>query len=81
MKKLNYFTIIPRLKKIAASSIVVTAISIFLLYFHVSLFAIIPICVACYFALLALFGEPLLRELFRVVRPIEQIVERQGGSV
>jgi PST family polysaccharide transporter len=68
MKKINYFEVLPRLKKITAASAIMAVASGLLLYMHVNLLAIIGICVVIYFALLMAFKDPLFKEMIKTVR-------------
>jgi O-antigen/teichoic acid export membrane protein len=69
MKKLNHFEILPRLKKIAVATAVMSAVSATLFLSGVPVAANIALCVAVYFLVLKILREPLLKDI-RDVLPI-----------
>ncbi len=67
MKKINYFEVLPRLKKILLAGILMAIVTTLLLITHVSVIINVPASIAVYFIMLKLLHEPLLREARGVV--------------
>lgn len=63
MKKINYFEVLPYLKKIIASSLIMTLVTISLLLLKTNLILNVLISAVVYFACLRLFKEPILKEV------------------
>ena len=69
MKRINYFSVLSRLKKMIVAGILMTAVSALLLFLHVHVVLNIIVSVAIYCLLLKLFGDPLIRDLKRMINP------------
>jgi PST family polysaccharide transporter len=69
MNKLNYFSILPHLKKIVAASIGMALVILALASIEIHVLAIIAVAIACYFAILVLLKEPLLLEMKSILQP------------
>lgn len=67
MKKINYFSVLPRLKRIALAGALVGVASWLLLLAGTPVFLNIVTCVAFYVALLAIFREPLFIEMRNII--------------
>jgi O-antigen/teichoic acid export membrane protein len=67
MKRINYFEVLPRLKKVCLASIIMGFATMGLMLLHVEVFLNITLCVVFYFALLKVLREPLLDELFAII--------------
>jgi O-antigen/teichoic acid export membrane protein len=67
MKKINYFDVFPKLKKVIASGAIMAAVTAIFFALGVNVVVNIFICAAIYFLLLAAFREPLLREIKETV--------------
>lgn len=67
MKKINYFEIMPHLKKIAGATVVMGIVTAGLLFVGTNIILNIIISTAIYFLFLRIFREPVLREIKRVI--------------
>lgn len=67
MKRVSPFSILPRLKKIGVSAVVMAASSYFFLYIGMNIFLNIIICTMIYFLIVKLLKEPLLEEAIHVL--------------
>lgn len=63
MKKINYFEVLPRLKKIAAAAIIMGVATIGMLFLNVNVLINVAVSTAVYLLFLWLFREPILREI------------------
>ncbi len=72
MKKINYFEVLPSLKKIIAASVVMGVATFALAYLHVNVALTIIAGAIVYFAMLRLLREPLLIEIKRVITRAER---------
>ena len=68
MKKINYFTVLPSLKKIGIASIVMAIVIGALYVFHANVVIAIIVGALIYFGMLRLLREPLLIEIKRVLK-------------
>ena len=75
MKKINYFEIIPRMKKVATAGIVMAAATTLLLVTGTELLVNILVSSMVYFMTLYLLREPLLIEIKRTIIPAAPAVE------
>lgn len=73
MKKINNFTLLPRLKKIILSSVIMGGCAILLLALGVNLILNIALCIIVYFAVLTITKEPILKEVFEML-PTARVV-------
>ena len=69
MKKINYFEIMPHLKKIIAASFAAAAASLALLTLGMHILLITVVVIGIYAAILALLREPVLEEFRLVLNP------------
>jgi len=69
MKKVNNFSVVPRLKKITLAAAITAAASALLVFAHTNLVVIIILCVLLYMFLLIALKEPMLSEIARITRP------------
>jgi O-antigen/teichoic acid export membrane protein len=69
MKKINPFTVMPRLKNIIISSVVMGIFAVLFTYLGTNLILNVILCTAIYFGLLRFFREPLLIEIKRLIVP------------
>ena len=69
MKKINYFEVMPRLGKIAASAAFMAAACLILSLLGVNVVLNIALCVLLYFGLLKSFREPLVGAIVRIIKP------------
>ena len=69
MKKVNNFTILPRLRKIFAAAAVMAAMTVLFASLHVELLLNIAASGAIYFLVLRALREPLLIEVKRLIFP------------
>ncbi len=67
MEKVNPFTVVGKLKKVAAAGIVMGVAATILLLLHVNVIINILACTALYFVVLKLLKEPLLEEITGLV--------------
>jgi PST family polysaccharide transporter len=68
MKKINYFEVIPHLKKITLASAIVAVASALMLLAHAPLIAIVVLVVLLYGFLLVTFREPIIAEIMKMTR-------------
>jgi uncharacterized membrane protein (UPF0127 family) len=68
MKKINDFSVIPRLKKITFAAAITAAASALLIFIHTNLVVIIILCLLLYIFILVAFKEPMLTEIARITR-------------
>ena len=66
MKKINYFNVIPKLKIVAISAIIMSSITLILFLSHINLIVNIIISAFIYIGILILFKEPLFKEIAEV---------------
>lgn len=69
MKKINYFTILPHLKKIIAASIAMAIFSVSLKYANINFIINIILSATIYLGALIVFKEPILKELKNIIQP------------
>jgi lipid II:glycine glycyltransferase (peptidoglycan interpeptide bridge formation enzyme)/uncharacterized membrane protein (UPF0127 family) len=69
MKRINDFSVIPRLKKITFAAVITATASALLVFAHTNLVVIIILCVLLYIFLLIAFKEPMLSDIARITRP------------
>ena len=69
MKKINYFEVLPHLKKMLAASAIMGVVTLALLLLGVNVILNIAISGAIYFFFLKLFREPELADIINVIRP------------
>jgi O-antigen/teichoic acid export membrane protein len=69
MKKVNYFSILPRLKKMAAAGVLMGIAGVTFLLIGISTFVNIALCTIIYFVVLALLKEPLIEEVKMIIFP------------
>lgn len=69
MKKINYFEVLPRLKKIIAAGAIMVTATACLLVAGVPVAVNIVICIAVYFIALRFLREPLLIEIKTILQP------------
>jgi len=69
MKKVNPFTVIGRLGKIAAASVVMAACAVLFMSLGVNVIVNVVFCTVIYFGLLRILREPLLIEIKRIILP------------
>ena len=67
MKKLNYFTVLPHLKKIGAAAALMSLATIALLMWHVNVLVNVLISTGIYFAVLRVLREPVLIEIKAII--------------
>jgi O-antigen/teichoic acid export membrane protein len=67
MKSINYFTIVPRLKRVAVAGIVMGLITTLLLVLHTQVMLNIAISSVVYFLSLKLMRDPLLKETLEIL--------------
>ena len=72
MKKLNYFKVIPKLKKIIVSGVIMAAATVLFLVLGVTLIVSILLSAAIYFFLLWAFRESLLIEVKNILLPTRE---------
>lgn len=72
MKKINFFEILPRLKKIIIAAFIMGGATLALLLENVPLVLNITICIAFYFLLLKVLREPLVKEIREIVSPLRE---------
>ena len=68
MKKINYFAVVPLLKKIMTAGIVMGIAAVAMSALHVHVAINILVCIAVYFLVLKSFREPLLSNLAAILR-------------
>ncbi len=69
MKKINYFEVLPRLKKIFAASVIMGTMALVMSIAHVEILLLVAVCGLAYIALLKVFREPLIGEITRILLP------------
>ncbi len=69
MNKVNYFTALPRIKKIVVASILMAGLAWLLAAAGMQVLVAIALSVFFYFALLVLLKEPLLEEMRHIIMP------------
>jgi O-antigen/teichoic acid export membrane protein len=69
MKKINRFTVIGRLKRVAFSGIVMATFSTLFLFMGMNVLINIVLCTVIYFVVLRILREPLLIEIKRLMFP------------
>jgi O-antigen/teichoic acid export membrane protein len=67
MKKINQFSVLSRLKKIVAASVIMGICAIVFLYFGVNVILNVILCSIIYFAAIKLFKEPILDEVIQIL--------------
>lgn len=69
MKKINYFTILPHIKKIIAASLLMFIFSVSLKYININFIINIILSAAIYVGALIILKEPILKELKGIIQP------------
>gem|GEM_PF-207118 len=69
MKKINYFSVVPKLKIIILAGVVMASVTALLFALHINVVLNIALSAAVYFAILLAFREPLFMEIKKVLRP------------
>ncbi len=69
MKKINYFEVLPSLKKSVVAGAAMGAVTVALFFLNVNVLANVVLSALVYFAALRLLREPLLAEIKRVLMP------------
>ena len=72
MKKINYFSVIPKLKIIVAAGVIMASVTALLLALHINVLLNIALSAVVYFGVLMAFREPLLMEIKRILHPTAQ---------
>lgn len=70
MKKINYFTVLPRLKKILLAAILMALLTLALKHFDVNFFVNLLASVILYFGLLIIWKEKILEEIKIILKKI-----------
>jgi polysaccharide transporter, PST family len=70
MKKVNYFTVMARLKKIFVASVAMAAFALLFMFVGMNVVINIILCTLVYFVVLRLLREPLLIEIKRIMMPV-----------
>jgi len=74
MKKVNPFTVMGRLKKIAVAGVLMAACAVLFMMLGMNVIINIVLCTVIYFGLLRIFREPLLIEVKRIIAPTKAII-------
>jgi EamA domain-containing membrane protein RarD len=70
MKKVNPFSVIGRLKKIFAASVLMAACGILFMTLGMNVIVNTALCVCIYFGALRILREPLLIEVKHIIMPV-----------
>jgi O-antigen/teichoic acid export membrane protein/lipid II:glycine glycyltransferase (peptidoglycan interpeptide bridge formation enzyme)/uncharacterized membrane protein (UPF0127 family) len=73
MKRINYFSIAPRLKRIVLASVIMTGVSAFLLIIHTQIILNIVLSVLVYCILLKAMRDPLIADIRQMIHPPKKV--------